>query len=190
MNFLHKLFLLFLILPFCIHSQNNFSLVNDSINKQKFSEISLVKNLRKYRGRNTLLFECNNKQQIKYSDDESDENYVKFEELGKFKKNIVVIQKTDYNSEKYILLDTINCRQIILDGLPLKINDEEKYIVFNNPGTDEKYKLEVLEFRSDFFEISNTIIFPNEILPKRILKVSNKEVYVLDKENKIWKTTL
>jgi hypothetical protein len=45
---------------------------------------------------------------LKYSDDESDENYVKFEELGLIKKSIIVVLKITYNSEQYILLETKN----------------------------------------------------------------------------------
>ena len=108
---MRKYAFLILLLPFCVFSQNKFSLVNDSIEKQKLEEISMVKNERKYRGRNTLSFECDNKQNLEYADKDSDENYVKFEELGVIKNSIIVIQKTEYNSEKYILLETKSCRQ-------------------------------------------------------------------------------
>ena len=150
----------------------------------------MVKNERKYRGRNTLLFDCDNKQQLKYSDDESEENYVKFEELGVIKNSIIVIQKTEYNSEKYILLETKNCRQLILEGFPLRIENTEKYIVLNNPGTDEAYKIQILEYKNEFFEIKHTISFPKEIIPKRILKVGDKEIFIMDIKNRTWKTKL
>ncbi|MEL1241996.1 hypothetical protein [Flavobacterium flavipallidum] len=150
----------------------------------------MVKNQRKYRGKNTLLFDCVNKKRLKYSDNESDENYVKFEELGVIKNSIIVIQKTEYNSEKYILLEIKSCRQLVLEGFPLRIENTEKYLTFNNPGTDEAYKIQILEYKNDFFEIEHTITFPKEILPKRILKVDNKEVLVMDRENRIWKTVL
>ena len=190
LELMRKYAVLFLLLSFCAHSQNKFSLVNDSIKKQKLEEISMVKNQRKYRGRNTLSFECDNKQILEYSDKDSDENYVKFEELGVIKNSIIVIQKTEYNSEKYILLETKSCRQLVLEGFPLRIENTEKYIALNNPGTDEAYKIQVLEYKNDFFEIKHTILFPKEILPKRILKVDNKEVFIMDMENRIWKTTL
>lgn len=186
---MRKYAFLILLLPFCVFSQNKFSLVNDSIEKQKLEEISIVKNERKYRGRNTLSFECDNKQNLKFADKDSDEYYVKFEELGVIKNSIIVIQKTEYNSEKYILLETKSCRQLILEGFPLRIENTEKYIVYNNPGTDEAYKIQILEYLNDFFEIKQTISFPKEILPKRILKVDNKEVFIMDVENRIWKTS-
>ena len=150
----------------------------------------MTKNERKYRGRKTLSFECGNKKEIEFSDNDSDENYVKFEELGVIKNSIIVIQKTEYNSERYILLETKSCRQLVLEGFPLRIENTEKYIALNNPGTDEGYKIQVLEYKNDFFEIKHTIFFPKEILPKRILKVDNKEVFIKDVENRIWKTTL
>ena len=134
----------------------------------------MVKNQRKYRGRNTLSFECDNKQILEYSDKDSDENYVKFEELGVIKNSIIVIQKTEYNSEKYILLETKSCRQLVLEGFPLRIENTEKYIALNNPGTDEAYKIQVLEYKNDFFEIKHTILFPKEILPKRIYNSQTK----------------
>jgi hypothetical protein len=187
---MRKYAVLILLLPFCAYSQNKFSLVNDSIKNQKLEEVSMVKNERKYRGRNTLLFECDNKQNLECADKDSDENYVKFEELGVIKNSIIVIQKTEYNSEKYILLETKSCRQLVLEGFPLRIENTEKYIALNNPGTDEAYKIQVLEYKNDFFEVKHTILFPKEILPKRILKVDNKEVFIIDVENRIWKTTL
>jgi hypothetical protein len=187
---MRKYAFLILLLPFCVFSQNKFSLVNDSIEKQKLEEISMVKNERKYRGRNTLSFECNNKQNLKFADKNSNEYYVKFEELGVIKNSIIVIQKTEYNSEKYILLETKSCRQLILEGYPLRIEKTEKYIVLNNPGTDEAYKIQILEYENEFFETKHTISFPKEIIPKRILKVDNKEVFIMDIENRIWKTKL
>ena len=187
---MRKYAVLFLILPFCSYSQNKFSLVNDSIKKQKLEEIPLDKNERKYRDRKKLLFECDNKLQLKYSNNDSDENYVTFEELGLIKNAIIVVQKIEYNSEKYILLETKSCKQLILEGFPLRIEKTEKYIVFNNPGTDEAYKIQILEYRNDFFEINHTITFPKEIFPKRILRVDNKEVFIMDEENRIWKTIL
>lgn len=177
-------------MTFCAHSQNKFSLIKDSIKKQKLKEISIVKNQIKYRGRNTLLFECDNMQNLKYADKDSDENYVKFEELGVIKNSIIVIQKTEYNSEKYILLETKNCRQLVIEGFPLKIENTENYIVLNNPGTDEAYKVQILVYKKDFFEIRHTISFPKEIIPKRILKVDNKELFIVDIRNRIWKTKL
>lgn len=190
LELMRKYTFLFLLLPFCAHSQNKFSLINDSIKTQKFEEISIVKNQRKYRGRNTLSFECDNKKQIEFSDKESNQDYLKFDELGVIKNLIIVVQKTQYNSEKYILLQTKSCRQLTLEGFPLRIENSEKYIVFNNPGTDESYKIQILEYKNDFFEIKYTVIFPKEIIPKRILKVDSKEVFVVDKENRIWKTIL
>ncbi len=165
-------------------------MVNDSIKKQKLKEIPLDKNERMYRGTKTLLFECDNKLQLKYSDNESDENYVTFEELGIIKNSIIVVQKIEYNSEKYILLETKSCKELILEGFPLRIENTENYIVFNNPGTDQEYKIQILEYRNDFFEIKYTVSFPKEISPKRILRVDNKEVFIIDVENRIWKTTL
>ena len=185
-----KYTLLLLFSSFFVYSQNKFIQVNDSILKQKFEEVSMVKNERKYRGRNTLSFECGNKKEIEFSDNDSDENYVKFEELGVIKNSIIVIQKTEYNSEKYILLETKSCRQLILEGFPLRIENTEKYIVLNNPGTDEAYNMQILEYKNDFFEIKHSISFPKEIIPKRIQKVDNKEVFIVDTKNRIWKTKL
>lgn len=187
---MRKYTFLILLFPFCVFSQNKFFLVNDSIEKQKLEEISIVKNERKYSGKNTLLFDCINKQQLKYTDDESEENYVKFEELGVIKKSIIVIHKIEYNSEKYILLETKSCRQLILEGYPLRIVNTGKYIVLNNPGTDEAYRIQILEYKDEFFEIKHTISFPKEIIPKSILKVDNKEMFVMDIINRTWKTKL
>lgn len=187
---MRKYTFLILLFPFCVFSQHKFSLVNDSIEKQKLEEISIVKNQRKYHSLNTLSFECDNKQNLEFVDKDSNENYVKFEELGVIKNSIIVIQKTEYNSEKYIFLETKSCRQLLLEGFPLRIENTEKYIVLNNPGTDEAYKIQVLEYKNNFFEVTHTILFPKEILPKRILKVDNKEVFIMDVENRIWKTTL
>jgi len=171
-------------------NQNTFMEVNILIQKQKLEEVLIKKNERKYRGKNTLVFECDTKKQLKFSDNDTDENYVKYEELGVIKNSIIVIQKIEYNSEQYILLETKSCKQLILDGFPLKIENTEKYIVLNNPGTDEEYKIQILEYNNNFFEIKNTIVVPKKIIPKQILKVEQKELYLLDTENKIWKTIL
>ncbi len=187
---MRKYTFLFLLSSFYVYSQNKFIQVNDSISKQKFEEISMTKNERKYRGRNTLSFECENKKVIEFSDNDSDENFVKFEELGIIKNSIIVIQKTEYNSEKYILLETKNCRQLILEGYPLRVENTEKYIVLNNPGTDEAFNIQILEYKNDFFEIKHIISIPKEIIRKRILKVDTKEVFIMDIENRIWKAKL
>jgi len=187
---MRKYTFLLLLSSFCAYSQNKFIQLNDSISKQKFEEISMTKNERKYRGRNTLSFECENKKVIEFSDNDSDENYVKFEELGVIKNSIIVIQKTEYNSEKYILLETKSCRQLILEGYPLRIENTEKYIVLNNPGTDEAYNIQILEYKNDFFEIKHIISIPKEIIPKRIQKVDTKEVFIMDTENRMWKIEL
>lgn len=185
-----KYIFLILLSSFCTYSQNKFIQVNDSIVKQKFEEIAMVKNENKYRGRTTLSFQCEKKKEIEFSDTDSDENFVKFEELGVIKNTIIVIQKIEYNSESYILLETKSCRQLLLEGFPLRIENTKKYIVLNNPGTDEAYTMQILEYKNDFFEIKHTISFPKEITPKRIQKVDNKEVIVVDTEKRMWKTEL
>ena len=181
---------IFLLLTFCAHSQNKFSLVNDPIKKQKLEEIPIIKNQNKHLGQNTLRFECDTKEIIKYTDNDSDGNYVKFEELGVIKNSIIVIQKINYNSEKYILFETKSCRQLVLDDFPLRVENTEKYLVFNNPGIDEAYQIQILEYKNDFFEIQYTVTIPIEIIPKGILKVDHQELFLMDQENRVWKTTL
>lgn len=171
-------------------NQNIFIEVKVSIQKQKLEEVQVTKNERKYRGKNTLIFECDTKKQLVFSDNYNDENYVKYEELGDIKNSIIVIHKIEYNSEQYILVETKSCKQLTLDGFPLKVENTEKYIVLNNPGTDEEYKIQILEFKNDFFEVKNTIVLTKEIIPKQILRVEKKELYLLDTENRIWKTNL
>lgn len=186
-----KYIFLILLSNFCTYAQHQFVEVNDSIIAQKLNEVPIIKNDRKYRGRTSLFFDCGfKKKEIKFSDNSSNENYVKFEELGVIKNTIKVIQKTDYNSEKFILLNTKSCKQIALEGFPLQIENTENYIVLNNPGTDESYKIQILEFKNDFFEIKYQISIPKEIIFKKILKVSTKELFVLDINNNIWKSKL
>ncbi len=182
--------LIFLLMTFCAHSQNKFSLVNDSIKKQKLEEIPIIKNQNKHLGQNTLRFECETKEIIKYTDNDSDGNYLKFEELGVIKNSIIVIQKIEYNSEKYILFETKSCRQLVLDDFPLRVENTEKYLVFNNPGIDEAYQIQILEYKNDFFEIQYTVTIPKEIIPKGLLKVDHQELFLMDQENRVWKTTL
>jgi len=189
---MNKYAFLFLLSCFCVQAQNEskFLLITDSIKGQKLEEVAMIKNERKYRGRKTLEFNCNNNNYLKYSDNYSDNNYVEFEELGVIKNSIIVVLKIEYNSEQYILLETKNCRQLILEGFPLKIGDTEQYLTLNNPKTDEKYKIQMFDYKDGFFVLKNTIVFPKEILPKKILKADSNEVFILDLENRIWKTIL
>jgi hypothetical protein len=112
---------------------------------------------------------------------------LKFEELGLIKKSIIVVLKITYNSEQYILLETKNCRQLTFDRFPLRVQNTKDWLTLSNLGTNKASQIQILEYNNGFFIIKNTVTFPKEFFPKRILKIEKNEVFIVDVENKIWK---
>ena len=171
-------------------SKRQFTKVPNSVNEQKLYEVVIEKlNTKKNKG--CLIYQKNNKIEIKYCDDKSEENYVEFDELGKIKNTeIIVVNKFTYNDEFYILINPKENKTLTLYGFPLRIENTNKYLVYNNPATDIPYSIQILEMKNGEMKIKEEILYPKNITIKKVLRVDDTEIYVLDNKNQTWKTTI
>ena len=104
-----------------------------------------------------------------------------FKNLVKLKKiELFVINKFTHNEEFYIFLNKRNCRAITLEGFPLRIENTDQYIVYNNPSTDKAWKIQILKIENGNISLKDEIIFPNEIRPKKVLRLEQNEIFILD----------
>ena len=171
-------------------SKRQFIKVPSSVNEKKLIELEIEKlNTKKNKG--CLIYQKNNKIEIKYCDNKSEENYVEFDEIGKIKNTeIIVINKFTYNHELYILINPKEIKTLTLYGFPLRIENTNKYLVYNNPATDIPYAVQILEMKNGEMFIIEEIAFPRNITIKKVLRVDETEIYVLDNKNQTWKTKI
>lgn len=173
-----------------VNAQRQFIKIDNKIKNQNLTELKIEKkksNITK----DSLNYYCNPNLKLSYCNNNSDENYVNFEELGIIKNSkITVIHKTTFNEEFYILLTQDNCKAITLKGFPLKIDNSNQYIVYNNPSTDNPFIIQIINITNGNVDIQDEIILPNYLVPKRLLRIYNSEVFILDNKNQIWKTTI
>lgn len=168
-----------------------FTKVNNKIFPQKFNEIYLKKTLDKDKTTDCLNYNCIDGSKISYCNDKSEENYVEYQELGTIdNEKIVVIEKITYNEELYILVDQKRCSQITLNGFPLKIEKSNKYVTYNNPSTDEQYKIQIVAIINGVVIVQDEIILPEFIKSKGLYSLENDEAYFLDDKNQLWKTLI
>lgn len=165
--------------------------ITSVIKPQKFNEVKLIKGFSSNKDAKCLNYECDENVNISYCNDKSDENYVEFQELGKIENTeLIIINKFISNEEFYILLNTQNCKAITLEGFPLRIENTDQYIIYNNPSTDKAWKIQILKIENGNVSLQDEIIFPNEIHLKKVLRFEQKEFFILDDYNQTWKTLL
>jgi hypothetical protein len=181
---------LFIISTINAQSKRQFIKVINSVNQQNLNELVIEKlNTKKNKG--CLIYQKKNKTEIKYCDDKSEENYVEFDELGKIKNTeIIVVNKFTYNDEFYILINPKESKTLTLYGFPLRIENTTKYVVYNNPATDIPYSIQVLELENGEMKLIKEIVCPNNITIKKVLRVNDNEMFILDNKNQTWKTSI
>jgi|GEM_PF-923013 len=164
--------------------------VYNSVNEQKLYQVVIEKlNTKKNKG--CLIYQKNNKIKVKYCDDKSEENYVEFNELGKIKNTeIIVLNKFTYNDEFYILINPKESKTLTLYGFPIRIENTNKYLVYNNPATDIPYSIQILEMKNGAMKIREEILCPNNIIIQKVLRVDDTKIYILDNKNQIWKISI
>lgn len=161
------------------------------IKPQAFNEVKLVKDFPLNKDAKCINYVCGEETNVSYCNVKSDANYVEFKELGKIEKTeFIVINKFTYNEEFYILLNKRNCKAITLEGIPLRIENTNQYIIYNNPSTDKAWKIQILEIKNGNVNLQDEIIFPDEIRPKKVLRLEEKEIFILDDNNQTWKTVV
>jgi hypothetical protein len=171
-------------------SKRQFTKVSNSVNEQKLCEVVIEKiNTKKNKG--CLIYKRNDNFEAKYCDDNSEENYLEFDELGKIKNTeIIVVNKFTYNEEFYILINPKESKTLTLFGFPLRIENTSKFLVYNNPATDIPYSIQILELKNGEMKIIKEIICPNNIIIKKVLRVNETEIFILDNKNQTWKTSI
>ena len=75
-------------------------------------------------------------------------------------------------------------------GFPLKIENSNKYLVYNNPSTDIPYSIQILEMKSGEIKKIDEILYPIDITIKKVLRVDKSEIFILDGKNQVWKTSI
>lgn len=161
------------------------------IKPQRLDEVKLTKGFPLNKAAKCLNYECGDNANVSYCNDKSDENYVEFQELGQIEKTeLIVINKFTSNEEFYIVLNKQNCKTVTLEGFPLRIENTNQYIVYNNPSTDKAWKIQIFKIENGNISLQDEIIFPDEIQPKKVLRLKDKEIFILDDSNQIWKTVV
>ena len=171
-------------------SKRQFTKVPNSVNGQKLYQV-VIEKLSTKKNKGCLIYQKENKIEIKYCDNKSDENYVEFDELGKIKNtNIIVVNMLTYNDEFYILINPKGSKSLTLYGFPLRIENTNKYLVYNNPATDIPFSIQILEMKNGAIKIKEEILYPNNITIKKVLRVDATAIYILDNKDQTWKTKL
>ncbi|HEY4629072.1 MAG TPA: hypothetical protein VIH02_07315 [Flavobacterium sp.] len=171
--------------------QRKFHKTTVEIKSQKLNEVLLDKDLQSKRNSKCLNYKCDGNSNVSYCNENSDENYIEFQELGKIQKTeLIVINKLTYNEEFYILLNKLNCSEITVEGFPLSIENTNKYIIYNNPSTDKAWKIQILKIEKGNAYLQDEIIFPDNIHPKKVLRLEQNEIFILDEKNQTWKTVV
>ncbi len=171
-------------------SKRQFTKVKNSVNEQKLYELAIEKlNTKKKNG--CLIYKRNDNIAVKYCDNKSEDKYVEFDELGKIKNtDIIVVNKFTYNEEFYILINPKKSKTLTLYGFPLRIENTNKYLVYNNPATDIPYSIQILEMKNGEMKLIAEILYPINITIKKVLRVDDSEIYILDNKNQTWKTSI
>ncbi|MTH15101.1 hypothetical protein [Flavobacterium sp. LC2016-01] len=172
-------------------SENTFSKVSQKIKAQKLIVTQLVKSKLPKKKPKCLIYQCNPNLKTSFCNDDSDENYAEFQELGYIvNTDIFVINKFTYNEEFYILLNKKDCKSLTLDGFPLKIENTNFFIVYNNPSTDQRKKIQILKMENGKMSRVGEIVFPEKIKLQKFIRLESNEVYILDEKNQLWKTII
>lgn len=142
-------------------SKRQFTKVQNSVNEQKLYEL-VIEKLHTKKNNGCLIYKKNDNIEVKYCDDKSEDNYVEFDELGKIKNTeIIVVNKFTYNEEFYILINPKKSKILTLYGFPLRIENTNKYLVYNNPATDIPYSIQILEMKNgetEFMIVTKTYV--------------------------------
>ena len=171
-------------------SKRQFIKVEIPVIEQKLNEL-VIEKLNSKKNNGCLKYKHNGNVEVKYCDNKSEENYVEYDELGKIKNTeIIVINKFTYNDEFYILINPKESKTLTLCGFPLKIENSNKYLVYNNPPTDIPYSIQILEMINGEMKNIDEILYPIDITVKKVLRVEKTEIYILDNENQVWKTSI
>jgi len=172
-------------------TENVFLKVSGKVKTQKLYEVQLVKTKPPKKKPNCLNYKCSNGSKTSFCNDDSDENYVEFQELGYIEKTeIIVLNKFTYNEEFYVFLNKKNCNALTLGGFPLRIEHTNSFIVYNDPSTDQRKTIQILQMENGQLRPSGKIVFPEKIKLQKFLCLTLNEVYILDEKNQVWKTTI
>jgi len=180
----------FLIAFSIVNAQRQFFKIDYEVKKQNLTELQIEKK-ESITKKDCLKYHCKKGVKLSFCNNNSDENYAYFEELGIIKNsNLSVILKTTHNEELYILVNQDECNTVTLKGFPLKIDESNHYVIYNNPSTDQPYIIQIITIANGIPDIQDEIILPNYIKPKRLLRIKNSDAFILDDKNQIWKTTI
>ncbi len=81
-------------------------------------------------------------------------------------------------------------KTLTLYGFPLRIENTNKYLVYNNPATDIPYSIQILEMKNGEMKLIAEILYPSNVTIKKVLRVDDSEIYILDNKNQTWKTSI
>jgi hypothetical protein len=182
-----KIIIAFLLFSYNTYSQNKFVKVNYKVNPQTFKELR-IENNKDYKTNDCLEFTCLKNSNLTFCNNKTDENYVHYEMLGEIiELNLTVILHVFYNEEFYIFINKDKCKVVTLIGFPLRIEDSNTYLVYNNPNTDKPYEIQIITINNGNIEIKDEIILPRQIVPERVLRVEEDKIFIYDINKNIWK---
>ena len=124
-----------------------------------------------------------------YYNSYSDENNFQYNYLGSFGSNLeyVIVEKIDYNSSDFFVVEKKDCRKKELFGYPYFFND---YLITVNKSsvTDYESYITIFELKSEL-KLIKKIKLPENIIVKEV-KMKNKKIFLLDIHESFFKLNL
>ena len=124
-----------------------------------------------------------------FSDDSSDENFCEFEYIGEvLETQLSLIKKMTYNDEEFYFIDRRLGSIDTLIGSPLFYWNRSDFVCINNPGTDEKQRIQICTIKNGV--VTQRGIYEFDGLLKEVSCIEHALIYVKDNHDKYWKLTL
>ena len=193
-HYMKTLITIFALLTLTISAtaQRRISYGYSEINKSQFDSCSktsfLIVNalIKKQAGKLTIPIAGKAAKFLK--DDSSDENFHEFEYLGDIKATkLSLVKRTDHNSEEFYLINRTTGTIDTLVGLPVFSSNMRDFACINNPGTDEKQRVQVCELRNGSV---NTRVFLRgkaDTFLQDISCITRNSILAKDNNGKYWK---
>ena len=123
-----------------------------------------------------------------FKDDNSDENFEEYKYLGDIKwTKLALIKRTDYNSEKFYLLNWATGSIDTLVGQPVFAQNIKDFACLNNPKTDEKQQIQVCEIKNGSVKTRVYIIGKADTFFEDIACINRNSILTKDTKGKHWK---
>ena len=154
----------------------------------RVSSLVLNPQIKKQSGK--LVIPLTGKHNKVFNDSKSDEEFKEYGYLGDIKGTMLSLVKlTDYNSEAFFL---INRRTGVIDtliGQPFFAQNLKDFACINNPGTDEKQRVQVCEIKNGSVETRVYLKGKPDTFLEDITCIRRNSLLAKDNNGEYWKLT-